>query len=413
MIRTPPTTRPPRRQVAEWVARLESAVTTPLARRDAAVPRGARRGRARNRRQARAARTRPRRGAGRRARAASRTTRASARRSPLARWRRRSGLPFRRVQFTPDLLPADITGSFVWDQRAGEFAFRQGPIFAGLVLADEINRTPPKTQAALLEAMQEGQVTVEGTTFALERPVPRDRHGEPDRVRGHLPAAGGAAGPVPAAGVVRLPERRGRGAGAAQPDRPPARGVRHRAGRPTPPGSRPRSARSRTSRSTTACSGTAWRWPARRAAIRRCSSGRRRAARSRSSSPLARTPCSSGRDYVVPEDVKAVAVAALAHRITLRPELWMREVERRGRRGARARPGARAAGGRMSAPARRRRPRGGRPIAVVSAAGTVLVLLLLAVGAAPSRPRCARGTARRRPGAVPPAAAGQRQLAAD
>ena len=64
------------------------------------------------------------------------------------------------MQFTPDLLPSDITGSFVWDQRDGEFVFRPGPLFAGLVLADEINRTPPKTQAALLEAMQEAQVTV-------------------------------------------------------------------------------------------------------------------------------------------------------------------------------------------------------------------------------------------------------------
>jgi MoxR-like ATPase len=63
------------------------------------------------------------------------------------------GLQFRRVQFTPDLLPADITGSFVYDQRASEFTFRAGPLFAGLLLADEINRTPPKTQAALLEAM--------------------------------------------------------------------------------------------------------------------------------------------------------------------------------------------------------------------------------------------------------------------
>ena len=77
------------------------------------------------------------------------------------------GLDFRRLQFTPDLLPADVTGSFVWDQRSGEFDFRAGPLFAGLLLADEINRTPPKTQSALLEAMQERQVTVEGRTFAL------------------------------------------------------------------------------------------------------------------------------------------------------------------------------------------------------------------------------------------------------
>ena len=77
------------------------------------------------------------------------------------------GLDFRRLQFTPDLLPSDVTGSFVYDQRSAEFSFRAGPLFCGLLLADEINRTPPKTQSALLEAMQERQVTVEGTTFGL------------------------------------------------------------------------------------------------------------------------------------------------------------------------------------------------------------------------------------------------------
>src|SRR5690606_4147025 len=80
------------------------------------------------------------------------------------------GLPFARAQFTPDLLPADLTGAEVFDQRTGEFVFRPGPVFTGLLLADEINRTPPKTQSALLEAMQERQVSVEGTTRPL--PVP-------------------------------------------------------------------------------------------------------------------------------------------------------------------------------------------------------------------------------------------------
>src|SRR6187399_2781592 len=80
------------------------------------------------------------------------------------------GLDFKRAQFTPDLLPGDITGSFIFDQRSGEFEFRAGPLFTGLLLADEINRTPPKTQAALLEAMQEKQVTVEGETFLLPSP---------------------------------------------------------------------------------------------------------------------------------------------------------------------------------------------------------------------------------------------------
>ncbi len=80
------------------------------------------------------------------------------------------GLTFTRAQFTPDLLPADLTGSFVYDQRVSDFLFRKGPLFTGLLLADEINRTPPKTQAALLEAMQERQITVEGETFPLPAP---------------------------------------------------------------------------------------------------------------------------------------------------------------------------------------------------------------------------------------------------
>ena len=80
------------------------------------------------------------------------------------------GLEFRRIQFTPDLLPSDVTGSNVYDERAKEFAFAEGPIFANVVLADEINRAPPKTQAALLEAMEEGQVSVDGTTYELPEP---------------------------------------------------------------------------------------------------------------------------------------------------------------------------------------------------------------------------------------------------
>ncbi len=80
------------------------------------------------------------------------------------------GLEFRRLQFTPDLLPADITGSYLYHPGTGEFRFQAGPIFCGLLLADELNRTPPKTQSALLEAMQEGQVSVEGNTHPLPAP---------------------------------------------------------------------------------------------------------------------------------------------------------------------------------------------------------------------------------------------------
>lgn len=80
------------------------------------------------------------------------------------------GLNFKRIQFTPDLLPADITGSYVFDLKDQEFVLREGPIFSQLVLADEINRAPPKTQAALLEAMGESQVSIEGKTFILPPP---------------------------------------------------------------------------------------------------------------------------------------------------------------------------------------------------------------------------------------------------
>jgi len=80
------------------------------------------------------------------------------------------GVHFKRVQFTPDLLPADITGIYIWNQKDQKFQFRKGPIFCNILLADEINRAPPKTQAALLEAMQEHQVTIEGDTHLLPAP---------------------------------------------------------------------------------------------------------------------------------------------------------------------------------------------------------------------------------------------------
>lgn len=80
------------------------------------------------------------------------------------------GCTFKRIQFTPDLLPSDILGTYVFDQKTSEFSFREGPVFANIVLADEINRAPPKTQSALLEAMQEKQVTIEGVKHILPKP---------------------------------------------------------------------------------------------------------------------------------------------------------------------------------------------------------------------------------------------------
>ncbi|MEO0265411.1 MAG: MoxR family ATPase [candidate division WOR-3 bacterium] len=80
------------------------------------------------------------------------------------------GLSFKRIQFTSDLLPSDILGTFVYNFKTGEFSFKKGPIFSNLILVDEINRASPKTQSALIEVMEEKQVTVEGTTFPLEKP---------------------------------------------------------------------------------------------------------------------------------------------------------------------------------------------------------------------------------------------------
>jgi MoxR-like ATPase len=235
------------------------------------------------------------------------------------------GLEFTRAQFTPDLLPADLTGSFIYDQRAGEFEFRPGPLFTGLLLADEINRTPPKTQAALLEAMQERQVTVEGRTFPLAPPF-------------HVLAT---ANPVEYEGTYPLPE--------AQLDRFL---LRVAFGYPTPEEEYD-VLHSRVSRRreevllepTIDATGLL----AMQAAVEEVEVDRSvgeycvalvTASRSHrdvlvGASPrgsLALMLCAralaviSGRDYVLPEDVKAVAPAALGHRITVKPELWMTEV---------------------------------------------------------------------------------------
>ena len=117
------------------------------------------------------------------------------------------GGQFHRVQFTPDLVPADIVGTRVYHQRSGEFQVSLGPVFTNLLLADEINRAPAKVQSALLEVMQEQQVTIGRETHRGAPAVPGDGHPEPDRVRGHLSAARGAGRPVHDEGRRRLPER--------------------------------------------------------------------------------------------------------------------------------------------------------------------------------------------------------------
>jgi len=235
------------------------------------------------------------------------------------------GLDFSRAQFTPDLLPADLTGSYIYDQRVGEFSFRRGPLFAGLLLADEINRTPPKTQAALLEAMQEGQVTVEGETHPL--PVPF-----------HVVAT---ANPVEYEGTYPLPE--------AQLDRFL---LRVGFGYPTADEEYDvvarRLERQHEEISVEAVTDAAG-LRAVQAAVERVkvdpSVGRycvalAEATRAHQDVLIGASPRGSlglvlaargwalirGRDYVIPEDVKAVASSVLAHRITVKPELWMTQV---------------------------------------------------------------------------------------
>ena len=220
------------------------------------------------------------------------------------------GIEFTRAQFTPDLLPADLTGSFLYDQRSGDFAFRRGPVFTGLLLADEINRTPPKTQAALLEAMQERQVTVEGRTFRLPQPFHVLATANPIEYEGTYP--------LPEAQLDRFLLRVGFGYPTAEEEcdvlrsriGPPAGGGgprpghrrRRRCSRCRPP--------SRRSRWTGASASTASRWCTPAAVHRDVLIG----ASPRGS--LALMLCAralaviAGRDFVLPEDVKTVAPAA-------------------------------------------------------------------------------------------------------
>lgn len=232
------------------------------------------------------------------------------------------GLDFRRAQFTPDLLPSDLTGSYVFDQRRSEFDFRPGPIFAGLLLADEINRTPPKTQAALLEAMQEHQVSVEGSTFALPQPF-------------HVIAT---ANPIEHEGTYPLPE--------AQLDR---FALRVSFGYPSPDDEWDIVARRLARRSEDQTVPTVLPVDGLLSlqtvvetvhvdpAVGRYAVALATATRSHPDAAVGASPRASltlvtcaralalieGRAFVVPEDIKALAHAALDHRITVKPELWL------------------------------------------------------------------------------------------
>jgi MoxR-like ATPase len=234
-------------------------------------------------------------------------------------------MEFARIQFTPDLMPSDVTGSSIYNQRTGDFEFRPGPIFTNLLLGDEINRAPPKTQAALLEAMQERQVTIEGTTNRLERPF--------------LVIA--TQNPIEYEGTYPLPE--------AQLDRFL---LRLRVGYPSRDDEWTMLER-RLERAADDVSLEAV--TDRRGLVEmqeaieqvhvseaigsymvdvvsstRASQRVQVGASPRGSLALLKlSRCKAamqGRDFVTPEDVKAIAVPALSHRLMLRPELWVQQV---------------------------------------------------------------------------------------
>ena len=236
-----------------------------------------------------------------------------------------TSIGFTRVQFTPDLMPSDVTGSSIYNQREGDFEFRPGPIFTNLLLADEINRAPPKTQAALLEAMQERQVTIEGTTHLLAPPFLVLATQYPIEYEGTYP--------LPEAQLDRFMLRIGVG----YPERADEWEVLER-----------RLARAADEVELEPVVGRDELIEMQRAieqvhvdrsvglymvdlvAATREAPGIQVGASPRGSLALLKlSRCRAalaGRDFVIPEDVKAVAVSALAHRLSLRPELWVQRL---------------------------------------------------------------------------------------
>jgi MoxR-like ATPase len=234
-------------------------------------------------------------------------------------------LDFARIQFTPDLMPSDVTGSSVYNQRGGDFEFRPGPVFTNLVLADEINRAPPKTQAALLEAMQERQVTTEGRTRPLGPPFLVLATQNPIEYEGTYP--------LPEAQLDRFLLR----AGVGYPSRDDewgmlARRLERRADEITLD---PVASRADLLAAQRAVEGVYLHESVGRYVIDLVTATRANPRVRVGSSPrgtiavakLARVRAVlAGRDFVTPDDVKAVAGPALGHRLVLRPELWAQRV---------------------------------------------------------------------------------------
>ena len=236
------------------------------------------------------------------------------------------GLDFARLQFTPDLLPSDVIGAPLYDQRTAEMVFRPGPVFTQLLLADEINRTPPKTQAALLEAMGEGQVSMDGVTRKLPQPFVVLATDNPIEYEGtyELPEAQLdrflmrlRLGYLASTDEVAMLQRR--------IDR------RHEAAQLDPVTSAAELIAMRQSLEQVEVSPDLLDY-----VVAIVNATREHAQIQVGASPrggLALVQLARGqallrnRDYVIPDDIKSVAVPALAHRITLRPELWVRQVK--------------------------------------------------------------------------------------
>jgi MoxR-like ATPase len=234
-------------------------------------------------------------------------------------------LQFSRIQFTPDLMPSDVTGSSIFNQRNAEFEFRPGPIFTNLLLADEINRAPPKTQAALLEAMQERQVTIEGRTNRLERPFLVLATQNPIEYEGTYP--------LPEAQLDRFVMRIGVGYPARADEwevlaRRMARAEDEIELDPVVDGDT--LLQMQRSLEQVHVSEQVGLYMVDLVAGTRVSPRVQVGASPRGTLALLKLSrgraALQGRDFVTPDDVKAVAVPALAHRLTLRPELWVQRV---------------------------------------------------------------------------------------
>ncbi|HJY57560.1 MAG TPA: MoxR family ATPase [Streptosporangiaceae bacterium] len=235
------------------------------------------------------------------------------------------GLDFKRVQFTPDMLPADLTGAMVLDLGTGEAAFRPGPVFTGLLLADEINRTPPKTQAALLEAMAEGQVSVDGVTHPLPSPFVVLATDNPIEYEGTYP--------LPEAQLDRFMARVSLGYLDAEGEAEMARRRLARGSAPPVPPQVTDAARLLAMRES--LESVQLHPDLLRYVVALITATRSHSQVTVGASPrgtlaviqLARGHAVlDGREFVTPEDIKAVAVPALAHRLVLRPEMWVRQV---------------------------------------------------------------------------------------